>query len=62
MRNVVLVLGLLAAGCTQVDFKNPQTGSTRSCGRIMVVSDFNPWSSSQLCMESAVSAGYQRVR
>lgn len=64
MRNIVWLgaLALALAGCMQtVTLKSPVTGNTVTCGA-GPLADINPWSKFQICMESAVSEGYQRVR
>ena len=62
MRKLVLLLGLLLAGCAQdATFRNPVTGNTITCPA-GILPDINIWSNHQLCMESAVTEGYQRVR
>lgn len=55
----LLSLVLLLSGCANATFKSPVTGNTISCSGI--APDINLWSSYQLCMESAVTEGYQRV-
>lgn len=60
MRKLALLLALLLAGCAQdATFKNPTTGATIACAGFLP--DINLWSDYQLCTESAVSEGYQRV-
>ncbi|HLI22679.1 MAG TPA: hypothetical protein VKV32_16260 [Stellaceae bacterium] len=63
MRTFLLLLALLPlAGCApDASFKHPTTNATRACPA-GILPDINPWSGYQLCMESAVSEGYQRVR
>lgn len=61
MRKMILLLALCLAGCAPATFKSPVTGATITCSRVPLA-DINPWQTSQLCMESAVSEGYQRVR
>lgn len=61
MRMLVFVLVLGVAGCApDVTLKHPVTGATVTCDATPLA-DINLWSSYQLCLESAVSGGYQRV-
>ena len=62
MRKLALLLALLLAGCARdATFKSTLTGNTIACPA-GILPDINPWSTYQLCMESAVSEGYRRVR
>lgn len=62
MRKAVLLFALALAGCAQnVTLTSPVTGNTVNCSA-WPLADINPWSKYQICMESAVSEGYQRVR
>lgn len=62
MRKFAVLLALLLAGCAQdATFKNPVTGNTIACPA-GILPDINPWSTYQICMESAVTEGYQRQR
>ena len=61
MRMVVLLIALGLAGCAHdVTLKDPVTGKTVTCNATPLA-DINLWTGYQLCLESAVSAGYQRV-
>lgn len=60
MRKFALLLALLLAGCShKATLKNPVTGNTISCSGF--ATDINLWTNYHLCMESAVTEGYQRV-
>jgi hypothetical protein len=60
MRMLICLLALGLAGCAQTTLKSPVDGATVTCGP-SVLPDFNLWTGYQLCLESAVTEGYQRV-
>ena len=61
MRIVICLLALGLAGCAETTLKSPVDNTTVTCGP-SVLPDLNLWSGYQLCMESYVAEGYQRVQ